>query len=336
MFKFRLRFVCLILAVLSLLALPASVVAQTAHFSNAQISWGNIDFPAGVAVDAKGNIFFADADSMAVVEIPAGCRFDVTLQTSCYKSFTGFSSPAGVAVDASGNVFVANQASNQVQEMLAVDGSLPAKPTVNTLGGGFSFSQAFGLTLDASGNLFVVGPGSSSLYEILAAGGYSTVKTITSKLSNSPHGVAVDADENIFVAGWSNLEVTEYLASESYATAHIVGGGFNFNYPSGVALDSNGNLYIIDYMNNSNPGANAVFETTKSSGYNANNVLSVAFNNAYGIAVDAYNNVFVGDSGNNIAAITGIFYSVTDVINITGQTKLCIPLYCWGLPKSSN
>jgi len=294
MFDSRFRCVRFIFVFL-LLTLPLSAAAQTAHFDSALISWGSLN-PYGVAVDANGNIFFADGDGESVGEIPPGCKIVLGGQTTCINWFYGFFGPTGVAVDAQGNVFVADNGNKAVKEILAVNGSIPASPTINTLGGGFSFSSPWGVAVDANGNVFVSDNGNLAVYELPATGGYSTVKTIVSKFTGL--GITVDASDNIFAAGAGYGTVTEYLASESYATAHKLGGGFTFDEPYGVALDSGGNLYIIDYSSDSNPGANAVFETTKSSGYNVNNVLSVAFKNANGIGVDASGNVYVGDTGN--------------------------------------
>src|SRR3954470_5271634 len=64
-----------------------------------------------------------------------------------------FNHPAGVAVDGSGNVFVADYGNNKVVEILAVNGSIPANPTINTLGSGFN--QPSGVAVDGSGNVFV-------------------------------------------------------------------------------------------------------------------------------------------------------------------------------------
>jgi hypothetical protein len=58
--------------------------------------------------------------------------------------------PVAVAVDRSGNVYVANQATfdgeggnpsatGTVQEILAVNGSIPTSPTILTVASGFSF-----------------------------------------------------------------------------------------------------------------------------------------------------------------------------------------------------
>ena len=50
---------------------------------------------------------------------------------------SGFNEPTGVAVDAHGDVFVADSLNNAVKEIVAVNGSIPANPTINILGSGF-------------------------------------------------------------------------------------------------------------------------------------------------------------------------------------------------------
>ena len=55
-----------------------------------------------------------------------------------------------------------------MKEILAVNGSIPANPTINTLGSGFS--DPGGLAVDGSGNVFVADP-ARHVQEILAVNG---------------------------------------------------------------------------------------------------------------------------------------------------------------------
>ncbi len=67
---------------------------------------------------------------------------------------SGFSNPNRVVVDSNGNVFVADTLYNQIKEILAVNGSIPANnPTINTLAG--SYNHPTSVAVDSSGNVFV-------------------------------------------------------------------------------------------------------------------------------------------------------------------------------------
>jgi kumamolisin len=89
------------------------------------------------------------------------------------------------------------------------------------------------------------------------------------------------------------------------------GTGATFAYPSGIALDSSGNLYIADYNNNEirEVMAGGVVSTpfgslTGASG-SANNTSTTSgntalFNTPNGIAADSSNNLYVADTGNNL------------------------------------
>src|ERR1017187_8610346 len=127
---------------LPLLVIPALSVdgaAQTVHFNYAQLTSNNgFSAPIGVGVDASGNLYVADTGNNAVKEVAPGC-----ILASCAVTLgSGFSSPSGIAVDASGDVFVADTGNHAVKEMLAVNGSIPASPTIDTLGSGFSSPAA--------------------------------------------------------------------------------------------------------------------------------------------------------------------------------------------------
>ena len=58
-----------------------------------------------------------------------------------------------VAVDGSGNVYFTEVDGTAIQEMLAVNGSVPASPTIKTVASGFGTVAI--MTQDGSGNLYI-------------------------------------------------------------------------------------------------------------------------------------------------------------------------------------
>ncbi len=245
--------------------------------NNIQIALGSgLSSPAGVAADASGNVFVADADNNAVKEILAAGGY-----TTVNTLGGGFSRPAGVAVDGVGNVFVADTDNNAVKE---IPPGCILSSCVKTLGSGFS--DPYGVAVDGAGNVFVADSANNAVKEILAAGGYTTVNTLNSSFS-LPFGVAVDGSGNVFVADTFNSAVKEILAAGGYTTVKTLGSGFS--NPFGVAVDGNGNVFVADTFNS------AVKEILAAGGYTAVKTLGSGFTNPYGVAVDGSGNVYVAD-----------------------------------------
>ena len=293
------RFVPAVGMVLACLGLFAGPVceAQTAHFSGAIQTLGSgFGGPAGVAVDASGNVFVADYGDSEVKEIVA-----VGGYTTVNALGSGFNTPFGVAVDGSGNVFVADTYHSAAKEIVAGTGGAPAgtvntSSTVNTLGSGFSYPQ--GVAVDGNGNVFVADSSHNEVKEIVAGTGgapagtvnsNSTVNTLGSGFS-VPLGVAVDGNDNLFVADYGHSAVKEIVAAGGYTTVNILGSGFQGPY--GVAVDGNDNVFVADTAHS------AVQEIVAAGGYTTVNTLGSGFSYPNGVAVDASGNVFVADTGN--------------------------------------
>ena len=86
-------------------------------------------------------------------------------------------------------------------------------------------------------------------------------------------------------------------AGAQAGTATVVTLGSGFSFPSGVALDSSGNLFVGD------TGSNTVKEVLKSGGYSTVNALPTPaneFSSPTGVAVDSSGNVFVADYANSL------------------------------------
>jgi hypothetical protein len=220
---------------------------------------------------------------------------------------SGFYIPAGVAVDKNGNVYVADAMNNAVKEILAVNGSIPASPTIITLGSGYSEPE--GVTVDSSGNVYVADTGKGAVKEIVAVNGSipasPTIRMLTS--IDNPYGVAVDNSGNVYVSGGCPSgnyppgtpcgSVEELLAVNGSVpvSANVIGFGGSFDNPAGLALDGGGNLYVAD------EGDNAIKELLAINGSisisSTLRTLSTFTGTAgtTGVAVDGSGNVYVAD-----------------------------------------
>ena len=191
--------------------------------------------PAGVAVDANGNVYVADLGNDTIRKITSeGITTTLagTAGDSGFSNGTGrsarFLSPKGVAVDHAGNVYVADLG-NEIVRKITSGG------VVTTLAG-------------TAGQ-----PG-------LADG------TGLAALFNSPISVAVDRTGNVFVTDSFNT-IRRITANGTVntvaatASARQIGPDAQLIYPSGVAVDATGNLYIADN------GSNALHKGVPASQY---------------------------------------------------------------------
>jgi sugar lactone lactonase YvrE len=236
---------------------------------------GNFAFssPTGIAVDASGNVFVADATHQAVEEIPAGC-----VLSACVTTLGGgfqFGGPYGVAVDGAGNLFVSDNGNHAVYELLAVGGYT----TVNSLGTSTSNNNPKGIALDGAGNVYLSGS-NNGVYEIFAASGYTTASPLGGNFLN-PGGLAVDGAGNVYVADSNNSAVKEMpsgCASSACVTQLI-----SLGYPPGLAIDVAGDVYI---------GLN---EYLAGSSYQTSNNLDTDSSNVSSVAVAANGNIFIAN-----------------------------------------
>ena len=154
---------------------------------------------------------------------------------------------------------------------------------------------------------------SSGVVSTLAGSGASGYAdgTGTSAKFDYPIGVAVDGAGNVYVADEYNHRIRKITASGVVSTLAGSASGYTdgtgtsakFAYPTGVAVDGAGNVYVADGSNHRirKITASGVVSTLagSASGYTDGTGTSAKFKNPYGVAVDGAGNVYVGDYNNH-------------------------------------
>ncbi len=286
--------------------------------------------PAGVAVDGSGNFYVADLSRIRKIS-PTGVV--TTLAGSGVVGFadgTGtaakFYYPQGVAVDGLGNVYVADKNNHRIRKIS------PTGVVTTFAGGGVAgsadgtgtdarFYRPSGVAIDGSGNFYVADTYNHKIRKISPTGVVTTFAgsgtrgfadgTGTAARFNYPRGVAVDGSGNVYVGDEFNQKIRKIsptgvvttLAGSTRGFADGTGTAAKFYYPSGVAVDVSGNVYVADYYNNRirkiSPTGVVTTLAGSSSGFADGSGTVAKFNRSVGIAVDGSGNVYVADSYND-------------------------------------
>jgi sugar lactone lactonase YvrE len=213
---------------------------------------------------------------------------------------SGLGEPASVAVDGSGDLYFTAVGSSVLREMLAVNGVVPASPTIKTIASGFG-TVAF-VTVDGSGNLYVADTLNNAVKEILAVNGSipasPTIKILGSGFSY-PADIAVDGSGNVYVTGLVDNTVKEMLAVNGSipASPTIKTLGSGFHEPIGITVDASGDVYVGDSGNNAVKEMLAVNGSIPASP--TIKTLGSGFSMPYTVAFDGSGNLYVADYGNN-------------------------------------
>ncbi len=242
-----------------------------------------ISKPSGLAVDTAGNLFITDYNNRIrkvgtngniTTVAGGGAGGDGGLATSA-----SLSNPTGVAVDAAGNLYIADKGNNRIRKVDA-SGIITTFAGTNVAGfagdGGSAtnarLSSPASVALDASGNLYIADTGNNRVRKVNPTGVITTVAgtnvsgftgdggAATNARLSGVSGVAVDAAGDLFILDSSNHRVR--LVDTSGVISTVAGSG-SASYsgdggaalsaglygPQGVALDSQGNVYIADSGN---------------------------------------------------------------------------------------
>ena len=208
-------------------------------------------------------------------------------------------SPSGVALDAAGNLYIADRGNNRIREVGAngIISTVAGNGTNGYSGDGGAATNAnlnspYGVAVDSSGNLYVADTGNHRIRKVAANGVISTVAgkgtaaysgdggTATNASLNSPYGLAVDSSGSLYVADTGNQRIRKVAASGSIST--VAGkGGAGYTGDNGAATNAN-------------------------------------VNSPYGVALDAFGNLYIADRSNNRIRKVATNGIITTVAGETG------------------
>ena len=304
-------------------------------------SAARFDYPTGLALDSSGNnLYVADMlnDAIRRVVIASGQVTTMAGAPGVTGSVDGigtsarFNRPRSLTVDGSGNVFVADTSNSTIRK-IAPDSTVTtfagvagSQGSVDGTGTAALFSFPSGLATDSAGNIYDAEAGSNTIRKITPAGVVTTVAGLalasgsiddvgSAARFNSPQDVTVDSAGNIYVADTDSCTIRKVtsagVVTTIAGTSRLKGSTDSkgvqalFNFPTGVSVDRNGNLFVADTSNNTvrkiapDTTVTTVAGRASNAGYLDGDVGIAQFNNPAGIAVDHSRNLYVADGGNN-------------------------------------
>ncbi len=263
--------------------------------------------PAGIVVDAAGNVYFSERVNNVVRKVDK-VGILTTVAGNATGGFSGnggpatkaqLQSPGALAIDKEGNLYIADADNNCIRKV-----------------------STTGVITMYAGNGFAAGTGT---------GGYSGDggKAILAKL-NQPDGLSIDNEGNLLISDCFNHCIRKVDKQGIISTIAGTGnGGYNgdngkakmamLQYPYGIAVDKKGYIYVADHGNNrirmiDGNGFITTIAGSGTAGYEGEGgpAVNALINKPTFVTISAAGDIYIGDNQNG--RIRVITYSGSNVI----------------------
>lgn len=327
--------------------------------------------PGGISTDSTGNIYVPDSNNAIVRKITPTATVSTFAGSVAHNgsvdgtgASASFSNPRGLASDSAGNVYVADTNNSTIRKITPAGvtsilaGTVGVNGSTDGPGASASFGYPRGIAIDSAGTLYVADTDNNTIRKVTPAGVVSTFAgsgnsdTTDGKGTlasfNQPAGIAVDSTGNVYVADTRNATIRKILPDGTVSTlagnpgqsgrGDGTGMGASFNNPTGLTVDSAGNVYVADAANSAirkvtSAGVVTTFAgRSGTSGFADGTGISATFNRPQGIVMDGSGNLYVADTNNNTLRKITSAGVVTTVVGTAGS----IGVILGALPGSLN
>lgn len=296
------------------------------------------DSPTSVAVGNAGTLYVADFYNHRICAVTADGIVTVLTGNSGTPSYSdgkgtsaSFAYPFAIAFDHKMETLYVLE--NHRIRKVTTEGVVTSlagsvQGYADGIGTNARFESPLGIAIDTDGTLYV--SDSNRIRKVTAGGNVTTIAGAggcgyvdgdgTSALFDTPQGIAVDGAGNVYVSDYENSVIRKVNTAGVVTT--LTGNGIGdqdgnattarFSFPSGLAMDGFGNLYVGDAGNNrvrmvTADGTVTTIPGRGGAGYVDGPGASANFNGVYGVALDGdvasivapSHNLYVADSFNN-------------------------------------
>ena len=221
--------------------------------------------PAGVALDASGNVYIADTGNQRIRKVTASSGVITTVAGNGTQGFAGdggaaigaeLNNPSSVAVDGSANIYIADNDNYRVRKVAASSGAIftiagngtPGDSGDGGAGTSAEINNVFGIAVDSSGKAFIADAYNCVIRQVSTSDVITRVAgesgtcgfsgdgaDATSAELGEPEGVAVDNSDNLYIADTDNWRIRKLTASTGVITT-IAGNGTLYYAAASTAL----------------------------------------------------------------------------------------------------
>ncbi|RYZ32855.1 MAG: hypothetical protein EOP49_36890, partial [Sphingobacteriales bacterium] len=302
-----------------------TAIAGYANGNAASAQFNNVE---GIAVDAAGNLYVADATNNRIRKITKAGVVSTIAGNGVAGFADGnastamFSKPTGIAIDANDNIIIGDRDNHRVRKIspagiVSTIAGTGVAGLVNGSGASAKFSAPCGITVDAANNIYVADMQNNCIRRINTAGvvsmyagtgvlGFGNGSALSARFTY-PSATVFGEAGSLFVADKLNNSIRKISGGSVSTVAgngwegatNGTGASVTFHFPVGITANAAGSLFVTDQDNHrirkiSTSGVTSTYAGSVQ-GYQDGDASVALFEYPRAIAIDAQGSLYVGE-----------------------------------------